>query len=162
VGNYAANYLVFGDPDVPIVSPGIAVAKAKRVEATIKFSQLTDGLSKALAFGERYGTCSETGDSNSALADLWSDSNPAFRPLMCVNKTNQTPDHPAGEPEPCLVFQVQPDWVFNCQSLRAQTPHMAMTTGFADGSVHSIDGSIDEAVWARLCDPTDGEVVSLP
>lgn len=162
VGNYAANYLAFGDPRVPIVSPGIAAARAKRVEATRKFSHLTDGLSHSLAFGERYGTCGETGNPDTALANLWSDSNPAFRPLMCINRINQTPDHPANQPEPCLVFQVQPDWVFNCQSLRTQTPHTTMTAGFADGSVHSLDGGIDELVWARLCNATDGEAPPIP
>lgn len=161
VGNYAVNYQAFGDPSVPLVSPGLAVAKAKRVEATMEFKHLSDGLSQTLAFGERYGTCGETGDAISALANLWSDSNPALRPLMCINRTNQTPDHPAGAPEPCLTFQVQPDWVSNCQSRRAQTPHTTMTTGFADGSVHSIAADIDEVVWGRLCNSTDGEPVAL-
>ncbi len=161
VGNYAANYLMFGDPDVQLVSPGLLLAKAKRVEATRKFSQITDGLSSTIAFAERYGTCGETGDSSSALGNLWSDSNHRFRPLFCTNEIDQTPAH-RGPPEPCLVFQVQPDWVSNCQSLRAQTPHTTMTTGFADGSVHGISGDIDEVVWARLCDSTDGQTVSIP
>jgi len=66
-----------------------------------------------------------------------------------------------GSPEPCFLFQVRPDWVSNCQSLRAQTPHQTMTTGFADGSVHGISGDIDEEVWARLCNATDGQAVSI-
>ena len=162
VGNYAANYLLFGALDVEIVPPGLALKRAMRVEATKRFAQITDGLSSSIAFAERYGTCSETGDQDNATGNLWSDANHAFRPMFCTNLLNQTPSHPAGEPEPCFLFQVQPDWVSNCQSLRAQTPHQAMTTGFADGSVHAISGSIDEEVWARLCHATDGLPTSLP
>jgi len=155
-----ANYLMFGAPDVPLVSPGLMLAKAMRVEATKKFSQITDGLSNTIAFAERYGTCGETGDPSFAVGNLWSDSNHQFRPFFCVNRTDQTPVH-RGQPEPCLIFQVRPDWVSNCQSLRAQTPHQTMTTGFADGSVHGISGDIDEEVWARLCNATDGQAVSI-
>jgi hypothetical protein len=159
VGNYAANYLAFGNPDVPLVSPLIK-ARAGRVEATRKFSQLSDGLSQTVAFAERYGTCSETGNQDNALANLWSDSNHSFRPIFCVNRVDQTPAHPAGEPEPCLLFQIQPDWVFDCESRRAQSPHQVMNAGFADGSVQALSGDMDEVVWAALCNAQDGEVAA--
>jgi prepilin-type processing-associated H-X9-DG protein len=159
VGNYAANYLAFGNPDVPLVSP-LLMARAARVEATKKFSQFSDGLSQTIAFAERYGTCGETGNSDQAFANLWSDSNHSFRPLFCVNRIDQTPSHPAKNPEPCLMFQVRPDWVFDCESRRAQTPHGAMNAGFADGSVQSLSEDMDEVVWARLCHARDAEVAS--
>lgn len=161
VGNYAANYLLFGDTDVEL-KPPLAFSRAKRVEATKRFAQITDGLSNSIAFAERYGTCSETGDRSGATGNIWADSNHAFRPFFCTNVFLQMPSHPGGQPEPCLVFQVQPDWLLNCQSIRAQTPHQAMTTGFADGSVQAIAGGVDEEVWARLCNSTDGLPVSLP
>jgi prepilin-type N-terminal cleavage/methylation domain-containing protein len=160
VGNYAANYLAFGNPDVPRASP-LPTAYARRVEATRRFSQLKDGLSQSIVFAERYGTCGETGNQDNARANLWSDSNPGFRPLFCTNTSDQVPTHTGG-PGPCLVFQVSPDWVGGCEVQRAQTPHQVMNVGFADGSVHAFSGDIDATAWARLCNSTDGEVVSIP
>lgn len=161
VGNYSANYLFFGDPSVPLASP-LALNRAKRVEATRKFSQITDGLSKSIAFAERYGTCSETGNQDQAAGNIWADSNNAFRPMFCTNVVNQSPSHPGGSPEPCLMFQVAPDWVSNCQSIRAQTPHQVMNAAMGDGSVRSITGSVEPEIWAAACNATDGVVGSLP
>lgn len=160
ISNYAANYLAFGDPTVPLTSP-VAIKKQQRLEATKKFSKFTDGLSKTVAFGERLGTCGETGDPASASGNLWADSNNGWRPLICVNRTDQLPSHPGDQPEKCMVFQVAPDWYNNCQSLRGQTPHQAMTVGLLDGSVQSISGDIDPEMWARYCNPIDGEPTSL-
>lgn len=161
VGNYAANYLFFGNPDIELTPP-LVLSKAKRVEATRQFKDITDGLANSIAFAERYGTCSETGDENQATGNIWADSNPAFRPIFCINELNQTPSHPAGRPTPCMVFQVAPNWVSGCQSLRAQTPHQAIITGFGDASVHAIAGGVDEVVWALLCNATDGQPVAIP
>jgi prepilin-type N-terminal cleavage/methylation domain-containing protein len=162
ISNYAANYLAFGDPTVPLTGSGSAtIRKQKRLEATKKFSKFTDGLSKTVAYGERLGTCGETGDPMSANGNLWADSNNGWRPLICVNRTDQLPSHPGDQPEKCMVFQVAPDWFNNCQSLRGQTPHQAMTVGLMDGSVQSISGDVDPEMWARYCNPIDGEPASL-
>jgi prepilin-type N-terminal cleavage/methylation domain-containing protein len=161
VGNYAANYLFFGDPSIPLAPP-LALSRAKRVEATRRFSQITDGLSKSIAFAERYGTCSETGNQDQATGNIWSDSNNAFRPLFCTNVLNQSPTHPGGEPPSCLMFQVSPDWVSNCQSVRAQTPHQVMNAAFGDGSVRAISASVEPEIWAAACNATDGVVGNLP
>ena len=160
IGNYSANYLFFGDPEVELASP-FALSRARRVEATNTFAQITDGLSNSIAFAERYGTCSETGESIHATGNIWADSNHAFRPVFCTNVRNQSPSHPGGQPEPCLMFQTQPDWLSSCQSDRAQTPHQVMNAGYGDGSVHSVADGIDELVWARLCHANDGFAVSL-
>ncbi len=161
VANYAANYLAFGNPDVPYVSP-LNKARAGRLEATSRFAQLKDGLSQSIVFAERYGTCGETGNQDHARANLWSDSNEGFRPIFCTNNSNQRPDHTGLQPEPCLVFQVAPDWVAGCESRRAQTPHQVINVGFADGSVHAFSGDMDATVWAKLCNANDGEVASIP
>jgi prepilin-type N-terminal cleavage/methylation domain-containing protein len=159
VGNYAANYLALGNPGVPLIAP-LSTNLARRVEATRKFRELTDGLSKTIFFAERYGTCGETGVQDESLANLWSDSNGEFRPLFCINRRNQTPRH-VGDPEPCLMFQVQPDPISACQTLRAQSPHQAMIVGLGDGSAQAFGGDMDEAVWARMCHANDGDTTII-
>ncbi|BBO31252.1 DUF1559 domain-containing protein [Lacipirellula parvula] len=161
VGNYAANYQAFGDPEVPL-SIGLALGKAKRVEATKKFSQFPDGLSQTLAFAERYGTCGNTGVSDEANANLWSDSNPGSRPLFGTNTTDQVASHADPVAPVALMFQTQPNAISNCLVDRAQTPHSTMNAAFVDGSIQSLSGGIDELVWARLCNALDGEPVALP
>lgn len=157
VGNYAANYLAIGNPKVPLVAP-LATNLARRTEATRNFREIVDGLSKTVFFAERYGTCGETGVQDDSLANLWSDSNAEFRPVFCINRRNQNPRH-TGDPEPCLVFQIQPDAISTCQTLRAQTPHQAMNVGMGDGSVQSLGGDVDASVWARMCNATDGDSI---
>jgi prepilin-type N-terminal cleavage/methylation domain-containing protein len=163
VGNYAANYLAFGDPTILLTGSGsVSLKKQKRLEATKKFSKFIDGLSKTVAYSERLGTCGETGDPDSAGGNLWADANNGYKPLICVNRTDQLPAHVGDQPEKCMVFQVQPVWFQNCQSLRGQTPHQTMNIGLMDGSVQSVSGDVEADVWARLCNPLDGEPVSLP
>src|SRR5262249_16684632 len=112
IGNYAANYLVFGDP------PRMTTEGAARIPASFP-----DGLSNVILFPERYGPCGLSGDPNSATTNgnLWSDSNTVWRPTFCVNNVNQTPTEP-GYPA-CYPFQVQPNWITGCDSTRAQSPH---------------------------------------
>ncbi len=149
VGNYAANYLAFGNPD--------AATLAERIEGMSETTKFRDGASNTVLYGERYGTCGTSGDPNdpSTFGSLWSDSNNVWRPVFCINNYAQDPTV-AGY-APCLLFQVKPNWINECESRRAQSGHIGgMLVVMGDGSVRFVAGSIDLAVWQRACDPQDG------
>ncbi len=145
-GNYAANYLVFGDP------------AAGRIDgrATLPAS-FPDGTSTTIAFAERYRGCTSGGDINgpTAFANLWADSNFWWRPAFCINTTNQTPTGPGYAP--CAMFQVRPNPLTECNSARSQTPHPGgIVVGLADGSVRTVAAGVTPETWAKACDPRDG------
>ncbi|MFT7643344.1 MAG: prepilin-type N-terminal cleavage/methylation domain-containing protein, partial [Pirellulaceae bacterium] len=85
IGNYSANYLVFGNPDADTV--------VGRREGQTLLSQLLDGTSNTIFFTERFGTCGTSGvaNSSSTFGNLWSDSNSVWRPVFCVNNYSQNP-----------------------------------------------------------------------
>ncbi len=115
IGNYAANYLVFGD------------TAARTAEGAARIpSSIPDGLSNTIFFTERYGTCGNTGnpDAASTYGNLWSDSNTVWRPQFCTNG----PTPPTGVYAGCLLFQVAPNWVSECDTRRAQSPHRGGST----------------------------------
>jgi prepilin-type processing-associated H-X9-DG protein len=152
-GSYAANYLVFGNPN--------ASTWELRLENTKGTGRLfLDGTSHVAMFAERYGSCGEGGDPDGTQTEscLWANSNNFFRPAFCINEVDQRPV--TSGYVPCLVFQDSPGWFRNCDSRRAQTPHPGnMHASFGDGSVRTIGSSIQDVVWWRICDPRDGEVV---
>jgi prepilin-type N-terminal cleavage/methylation domain-containing protein/prepilin-type processing-associated H-X9-DG protein len=149
VGNYAANYQVFGKPDAP-------TADQRREGASRLPASFRDGTSNTLVFTERYGTCSLTGvGPNDGFACLWSDSWQSWRPLVCVNNFSQEPDTQGYQP--CNLFQVQPVWNLTCDSSRAQSPHSGgINVGLGDGSVRFVLASVSPTTWANACDPRDG------
>ena len=60
------------------------------------------------------------------------------------------------------MFQAAPDWLTQCESRRAQSPHAGgINAGMADGSVHWFTAGTDDTLWANLCDPRDGNAVSF-
>jgi prepilin-type N-terminal cleavage/methylation domain-containing protein len=150
VGNYSANYLVFGDP-----AAGTTTDRregAARIPTTFQ-----DGTTNVIVFTERYGTCGTSGDPNagSTYGNLWSDSNSVWRPVFCVNSAGQEPT--AAGYSACLLFQAQPNWVSGCDSTRAQSPHAAgINVCLGDGSVRFVRAGISAATWANACDPRDG------
>ncbi len=151
VGNYAANYTVFGSPLAP--TPVARMQGRARIPNTFP-----DGTSHTVVLAERYGTCGSGGSLEHAqtAGNLWSDSNSRWRPVFCVNNFEQTPNT-AGY-APCAMFQVAPNWLSGCDSSRAQTAHpggMSVTMG--DGSVRGATDSMDEQTWAAVCDPRDGQ-----
>ncbi len=62
--------------------------------------------------------------------------------------------------EACKPFQVSPDPLWECDVYRAESPHSGgMNVGVGDGSVRFVGESIDQTIWANLCDPRDGNAV---
>lgn len=140
IGNYGANYLVFGAPAIG------------STEGSPSFSSsFPDGTSQIILFTERYGTCGASGqiDDPTTFGSLWSDSNQSWRPQACNPNTTGY--------MPCMLFQVQPDWLTGCDIRRAQSPHAGgINVGLADGSVRFISSNISSNTWAQVCDPRDG------
>ena len=152
-GCYAANYLVFGAPEISEVPN----AKWLRIQGASSFAtSFPDGTSYVICYTERYATCGQARNSSTALANLWADPNGGFRPSFCVNDDYQWPQKP-GYHE-CLVFQDTPDILIECDTAQAQSPHPGgINAGFADGSVHFIAAEVTPKIWANACDPRDGE-----
>ncbi len=150
VGNYGANYFVFGNPEQR--SPGL------RVQGSNSFATFVDGLSQSIFFAEMYGTCGWSGNIGFMYGSLWADSNSIWRAAFCTNSTSKAPPAP-GYP-PCLKFQSRPDWGTECDPSRPQSPHPGgIITGRGDGSVRLVSDSIEDQVWAAICDPRDGGAI---
>jgi prepilin-type N-terminal cleavage/methylation domain-containing protein len=141
-GNYAANYLVFGNP------------AAGDVQGNNRLSSFPDGLSQLVMYAERYGTCGSTGNTALTYNDLWGDSTSYWRPVFCINNLQRTPAGP-GYPS-CSMFQVQPNYLTGCDAKVAQSPHSAMNVCLGDGSVRAVSRNLNPTVWAAVCDPRDG------
>ena len=92
VGNYGANYLVFGSPS------NASMEGAASIPASFP-----DGTSNTVLFAERYGTCGFSGDVNSSstYASLWADSYDMWRPVFCVNTLNNDPNGTGYAPCTC-------------------------------------------------------------
>ena len=150
VSNYSANYLVFGNPS------GTTTAAREQGFGTLQ-STFRDGTSNTIIYTERYGTCGSSGNANAAstYCNLWSDSNLTWRPVFCVNNSSQQPA--AAGYTVCNMFQIAPNWVTQCDSTRAQTPHLSgILVCLGDGGVRSVSFSIGGTTWAQACDPQDG------
>ena len=120
-----------------------------------RLGSLLKGTSHTIMFAERYGNCTNTG--TPVYTTLWCDATNYWRPAFCTNSPDRTPASP-GHPA-CSMFQVAPNWSSECDTSRAQSPHMAgMTVGAADGGVTFLSGDMDPTVWANACDPASGVV----
>jgi prepilin-type N-terminal cleavage/methylation domain-containing protein/prepilin-type processing-associated H-X9-DG protein len=153
VGNYPANYQVFGMPKADYIDV--------RREGTVGLAKLIDGTSNCVMFAERFGTCGSSGilDDSTTFGSLWSDSNQLWRPVICVNEYTQEPVTQGYYP--CLMFQVTPHYLNGCDSRRAQSPHAGgMHVALADGSVRMLSGAMNPTVWSNACDPRDGAALT--
>jgi prepilin-type N-terminal cleavage/methylation domain-containing protein/prepilin-type processing-associated H-X9-DG protein len=149
VGNYTANYLVFGNP--------AGGSDADRVQGAASLPRsVPDGLSNTVLFGEAYGSCSLSTDpaNGNSAASLWADSTLPWRPILCHNSPSK--NVPAGYPD-CYPFQVQPIPFGTCDPSRGQSPHAGgMNVGLGDGSVRFVSAGVSPTSWAHACDPRDG------
>jgi prepilin-type N-terminal cleavage/methylation domain-containing protein/prepilin-type processing-associated H-X9-DG protein len=149
--SYAANYYVFGNPkdtrgDAYLVQGSNSIQRSFR-----------DGLSNTIFFAETYITCGSTRDIRTLFASLWADSTRPWRPIFCHNSANKTVS--AGY-APCRLFQVQPDFMNNCDTAVAQSPHTGvMNVCMGDGSVRTLSGQMSRETWAAACDPRDGALL---
>lgn len=150
--NYGANYYVFGDPD--------AASAALRVQGARNMASITDGTSNVIMYTEMYGTCGWTGNLAFAYGSLWADSNSVWRAAFCTNATTKNPAA-VGYP-PCKKFQSRVPWLTKCDPSTVQASHPGgIQVCLGDGSVRLIAESINNTVWANVCDPRDGTPVSL-
>ena len=154
--DYAANYYVFGNPTILV--DGSSVIQGTEGAAT--FATITDGASNTVFIVERYGSvCGNTGTLAGGSGCLWADANGFWGPVFCYYPRDTASKTPYETP--CPVFQVAPDPLNECNALRAQSPHSGgMNVGMGDGAVSFVGGSIDQTLWANLCDPRDGNTIS--
>lgn len=141
-GCYGANYYAFGQYD----------SGASRIPASFP-----DGVSNTVVFTEMYGTCGTSGNIAFMYGSLWADSNSIWRPAFCTNNSSKIPVG-SGYP-PCLKFQVQPNWMTQCDSARPQSGHSrGINVCMGDGSVRHVSGDVSDATWGYVCDPRDGNI----
>ena len=152
VSNYAANYLVFGNPN--------AASDYLRVQGSSRLpSSFPDGTSNTICFGEVYGSCSLSTNPASGIscASLWADSTLGWRPIMCHNTSGKYTNQGYA---PCYLFQVQPIAFGSCDPSRANSPHTGgMNCGMGDGSVRFLASGVSATTYAFACDPRDGNVL---
>jgi hypothetical protein len=147
VSNYAANFLVFGNP------------RNRTTEGATSLAMIRDGTSNTLFFTERYSSCGHTSAIDSTtFCNPWADSNPFWRPTFCMNDYYGPQDPNAYQG--CFKFEVAPDWLSGCHADRAQSPHAGgIGVCLGDGSVRFVGESISDDTWKHLCDPCDGSVL---
>jgi prepilin-type N-terminal cleavage/methylation domain-containing protein len=160
VSCYAANYLAFGNPEAGVNSDSVMNVQLRSEGRASYDKTFVDGTSSTIIFAERYASCGNSGNQDDFVqSSLWGDANIYFRPTFCVNDVTQLPYRKGYRP--CLMFQDSPHWFETCDSRRAQTPHPeAMQVCMGDGSVRSLNSSMSDVAWQRLCDPQDSEVVN--
>jgi prepilin-type N-terminal cleavage/methylation domain-containing protein len=146
--NYAANAYVFAN-----VPAGQGWTGAARIPATF-----VDGTSNIIMFTEAYGTCGSSGvvNSTSTYGTLWADSNSVWRPGFNFTYGSTKGSIPTNYP-PAHLFQVQPNYLNNCNINVPNSPHTAgIMAGLGDGSVRFVAQGISATTWAYACDPRDG------
>jgi len=169
IGDYQANYLVFGNPNTKT-----PLGNA-RIPATF-----TDGTSNTVIFGEAYGTCQGAGSAWFSAGGPNPDYVGApsttplvlFMPMMCsqgavvpANPTiigNKTPLQAYGSSPatPCPLFQVAPTLAL-CDTGRSQSAHPGgMNVCLGDGSVRFVSGNLSLTTWSQAVDPRDGGTLS--
>jgi len=144
---YGANNYVFGDPS----SGQTHTNGRKDLNASVR-----DGLTNTVFYAEMYGTCGATGslDGSGTYGSLWADANSVWRPGFNLGPSKGgVVGYPAA-----AKFQVQPNFINNCDYQRPQSPHTnGIVVTLGDGSVRFLTSAITDVTWARACDPQDGQ-----
>lgn len=56
-----------------------------------------------------------------------------------------------------LLFQITPNWIKECDSTRAQSPHAdGINVCLGDGSVRLVSRNVSTTTWVYATDPRDG------
>lgn len=146
ISNYGGNNYVFGNP-----TGGDTVGRNN-------FQTVRDGLAYTIFFAEMFGTCGSSGSPNLLWGSLWADANSIWRPGYNLGPSKSgTSGYP-----PSPMFQVQPNFMLNCDPTRPQSQHPGgINVAMGDGSVHFVSGSIQTSTWETLNDPRDGNLVPV-
>jgi prepilin-type N-terminal cleavage/methylation domain-containing protein len=174
---------VFLCPVDPTMTPGGQSGTASyganaQVFATpLRFVQgFPDGTGTTILLAEHYGSCGEMSFRwyaffNDTTLDIhratFADSGP-------VTVNTQVNDQDTGDCFPItsgsppttvgsignLTFQLSP-MVSKCDSRIPQTPHAAMPTSFADGSVRTLAANIEPAIFWAAVTPSGGETIDV-
>jgi type II secretory pathway pseudopilin PulG len=131
-------------------------------------TNILDGTSNTILFGEGYSLCDTIGRSALYPADT---NNFGITWDLVKGQMNggtlPNQDFPGGIPN-TFLFQVRPlpfawaqcpDGADCCDNWRAQTGHQAMNAALADGSVRAIAGTISQQTWNYAMQPRDGNAL---
>jgi prepilin-type N-terminal cleavage/methylation domain-containing protein len=147
--SYGGNYYVFGDPPNTRTYP---------LGLKPMYPSVPDGLSNTVFFAEMYGTCGDTGNQSNLSGSLWADANQEWRAGFNLGAGGvgagkyAVTNYPAAR-----KFQVQPNFINNCQMDRPQGIHTGgIMVGLGDGSVRFLSASISDVTWQQATDPRDG------
>jgi prepilin-type N-terminal cleavage/methylation domain-containing protein len=158
VSNYAANHAIFGYPGNATSWNGFANSDWDNKGRTIQ--KISDGASNTVMFGERYAKCSSggslwayrntdtapTGPSYPAWARM------SFFPANWVSNNKSTPYTAVPPQNQPTVANCSP---YNLQAFTAAGCQIAM----CDGSVRTVQTSINSTVWFAAIWPDDGQVL---
>ena len=174
ISNYAANYQVFGDPEMG--------DNTNNMYGKLRLEMMTDGTSNTIMFAEKFGQCGQ-----SALAaanwpggyvyngSLWVHGNNRVRYMSLFaygSRDGLTPytaqgDGPGSPWGPTLgivgpgsKFQVKPKpWMTACSYALAQTPHEVIHVALADGSIRPLAPQMSNDTWWAACTPKQGDTL---
>jgi prepilin-type N-terminal cleavage/methylation domain-containing protein len=135
VTNYAANYLVFGNP-----------AAGNQEGAAFIPTTFQDGTSNTIIFGERYGQWGST-----PYSTLWANSGNTWKPQMC-DPLPTTGYVACPSPQFNVRYANAGDWTVGGHALHGSSMNVAL----GDGSIRSISNGMSATTWAAACDPRDG------
>jgi len=143
VSNYAANYLVFGNPSAGSQEGRAAIPRT-----------FQDGTSNVVMFGERYGQWGAGNTGGGPYSALWSNSDTTWRAHMCNSAGT------AGYTN-CPLFQVEPVVASAGNStIGGQMMHTgSYNVCLGDGSVRTVSSGVSQTTWQQVCDPRDGNVL---
>jgi prepilin-type N-terminal cleavage/methylation domain-containing protein len=164
-GSYAANFQVFGKPDVGD-NNGANTQGAANLTRTFQ-----DGTSNTIMFAEKYSRAANTND-GCQRGLLWAHGgwNLAWMPEFAYGSANGQQNYASGwdcggpgSVGPNSKFQSQPNpWAtYPAWMSYAHSGHTGgMNTTLGDGSVHYISAGVDATIWWYLCTPAQGEVIN--